>query len=138
MEEVVGKTKQGGGRTCCPEIVVAGIVTDAPVFWQSLHSVLPRLCTASLSPAGQSSLRVRDAASGHFSRSHTQALAQKRSGARVGTERSSLLCSCQKGAYVEQPKVEPHTSGLAGRKGERTCLKTCSGGCSVQSSLREA
>lgn len=77
-------------------------------FWQKLHSVLPRLRTASLSPAGQPS--------GHLSRSHTQALAEKRSGARAGTERLSLLCSSRREHVLESQRWSPHTSGVAGRK----------------------
>lgn len=42
----------GGGNTCCPELLVL------LHFWQKLRSVLPRLHTASLSPAGQTSLTV--------------------------------------------------------------------------------
>lgn len=77
-------------------------------FWQKLHSVLPRLCTASLSHS------VRDAASGHLSQGHTE----KKSGARAGTERLSLCALAGRSHVPEQPEVDPHTSGLAGREGE--------------------
>lgn len=86
-----GGPSRRGGSTCCPELLLRlmSVFLAEAAFCpaQASHCLPISSCPAQPSPASQC-------------KRHSQwpfVLAEKRSGARAGTECLSLQCSCQKG-----------------------------------------